>query len=788
MKHPFHVLAVAAALSAAAAVFSCSDSLSDIIADGGVLPDDKDGGTKPATTCKNNWDCKAGEKCEGGKCVAEAGEDAGGAGDVGDVPDTGCQNDAFCKGEGEYCDTNTGVCVKKAGVISVTCGTPPADCGELNFGSVQYGDTIQKDVTVKNVGTETLKVTDVYLESGSSATFSLDPALVKQHDLAPSDGFAITITYQQDDNLPDNGSLIVSSMDLAHPTVRVLLRSEPKGTVQVAVVDASQQPPEVLWPAQGVANWLVDFGTPPVGQKAVKTFTLANLGDPGSVLAISKVEKVSLGPDFTVVAKELGNEKTLPAYLNQGDMIDVEIAYDVKNNNPVMGGVQVTSSDLDADDDPATEDKGVFEVKVNAAVVPPQILVDPLTVDFGHVQVAQPVQKVFKVSNVSPGSVNLAIKSIGLQAGNADFDFAPKQINAIAPQGGFVDVTVTYTPSTTGDDFDRIAIESDDPANPKVEVQLSGRGIDPILDISPKGDVDFGDVPVGNAAQPVDVTVTKVGEGQVRVDSVALTAGTNASYVLSDLPQFPVTLVNDQDNFSFKVQFKPATMGAITGAFEMKTDSPKYATVTKNIKGNGVDCCVAKANATGVCDQQTGLCAYSCKSGYADLDGDLNSAGGTGCECQLDAYQPNNTCAEAKNAGVFVDRNKDQQAIQGNIVPQGADDWFVFFAQDESDPICQDSFHIEVTLDPGGQDYDLMVCKSKTETCPPTDCRWSTKSGTGTESVVTTTADGWEDDCPIFCCGGGDNSGYFYVRVFPKNPNAAPVCGLYTLTLRNGKH
>jgi hypothetical protein len=100
------------------------------------------------------------------------------------------------------------------------------------------------------------------------------------------------------------------------------------------------------------------------------------------------------------------------------------------------------------------------------------IAVAPVTLNFGDVQINTSSSLTTTVSNTGGADCNVTIT----QTGSTDFTAAPLSFT-VAPVGSQV-VSVDYAPGEVGLDEGNLAIASNDPNTPNVDVSLSGNGID----------------------------------------------------------------------------------------------------------------------------------------------------------------------------------------------------------------------------------------------------------------------------------------------------------------------
>ena len=115
------------------------------------------------------------------------------------------------------------------------------------------------------------------------------------------------------------------------------------------------------------------------------------------------------------------------------------------------------------------------------------LLVTPPEWDFGDVLVGEFLETTIRGESVHPTS-SLIITHVYLSPSIADFTiesmFAshghdPPIPGIFAPAGGFVDVTVRFTPSSLGSQWVDLTFESNDHDEPIKAVTLTGRGVIP---------------------------------------------------------------------------------------------------------------------------------------------------------------------------------------------------------------------------------------------------------------------------------------------------------------------
>jgi hypothetical protein len=109
-----------------------------------------------------------------------------------------------------------------------------------------------------------------------------------------------------------------------------------------------------------------------------------------------------------------------------------------------------------------------------------EIQISTTSVDFGVVELGGWADRIVTVGNV--GDYPLMLTSFTLSDGSQFVhDGSPWEI----PAGYETDLTVTFLPGAVGAQAAVLTITSDDPETPSVQVQLTGQGIEPVVDVVP---------------------------------------------------------------------------------------------------------------------------------------------------------------------------------------------------------------------------------------------------------------------------------------------------------------
>jgi hypothetical protein len=236
---------------------------------------------------------------------------------------------------------------------------------------------------------------------------------------------------------------------------------------------------------------------------------------------------------------------------------------------------------FDADENgTATVDMGADEW-----LPPPDIDVSPFTYDFGDIIVGSASDPVDIIISNNGGS-DLTVSDISL-SDDTNYSLAGDTVATIAP-GNNHTVTVTFAPTSTGVFDANLAIISNDPDSPSVDVLLSGQGVpvpEPDISVSPEN-YAFGDVVLG-LSSTVIVTVENVGDADLTVSSIEW-GFSDADYVITSAPDLPTVLPPTVD---IEITFTPSAAGISGATLDITSDDPDEPLVQVQLSGVGVPIC-----------------------------------------------------------------------------------------------------------------------------------------------------------------------------------------------------
>ncbi len=422
----------------------------------------------------------------------------------------------------------------------------------LAFGSVTVGGSASLTVQVQNPGTAPLVVSAIArcTAPATSTEFTWSPAA--PFTVAAGGSTTVTVTYGPTAAGADTGCLAFSSNDTARPTVNL----DVSGTGQAAAA-----------PRIAVAPAALVFGNVTVGSPRAMTFTISNTGT---------------APLTGTVARASGTSTEYaptPASFNvaAGGSQGVTVTYTPTDTTTDNGSIVVTSNDTLS----PTTSVTLSGAGVNAPA--PSIALVPATLSFGSVVLGNSASLTAQVRNA--GTATLSVTSIALCSGSsAEFGWSPAAPLSIAP-GQAATLTVTYQPTAGGTDSGCLAIASNDPASPVVNLGVGGTGVAqavPAVALSPTS-LDFGTVTVGSSASRT-ASIRNTGTGPLSVTGISLCSGSSPEFSWS--PSAPLTVAAGQGT-TLTVTYRPTEAGTDTGCIAVATDDPANPTVDLQVTGAG---------------------------------------------------------------------------------------------------------------------------------------------------------------------------------------------------------
>ncbi|MBL7646019.1 MAG: tandem-95 repeat protein [Candidatus Hydrogenedentes bacterium] len=180
-------------------------------------------------------------------------------------------------------------------------------------------------------------------------------------------------------------------------------------------------------------------------------------------------------------------------------------------------------------DDPETINTAADATQTSVRAVP-VLAIEPeiLTVDFGDQDIddGPTATRIVEITNIATATANLTLGFVGLEGASlSDFTIVSDTDEATLAPGQTRLIAVAFDPRSIGNKRASLRVESDDPDDGALDVNLSGRALDSDIRVTP-GSLDFGKRNLlAGPSNPQSVSIINDGLGDLTLDSVSLACG-----------------------------------------------------------------------------------------------------------------------------------------------------------------------------------------------------------------------------------------------------------------------
>ena len=455
-----------------------------------------------------------------------------------------------------FISASQGIILRKAGFDEI----PVAEVGptSLDFGDVEVGQSVVKQIKIKNTGWGNLEVSSIV---SSDDAFTVDTS---SFVVRPRHEQVVNVTFSPNQDGDYSAELTISTNDTTNSTITVSLT----GTGFV------------LYPDIEVDPLALDFGAVTVGETINKNIVVSNNGD--AVLNVTNIESSNIA--FTVNITSFD--------LNVGEDTTVVVSFSPTEAEGYTGELTITSND-------PNEGTTVVSLAGSGVIYYPDIDVDHTSLDFGTVTVGESAAQMIVVSNI--GDAVLSVTDI--TSSNAAFTVDITAFN-IYP-GETQEVNVTFAPTDMEAYSGDLTITSNDPDEENVVIALSGEGMiyQPVISVSPM-ELDFDTVLVeqsetksfvvsniGNAALNVTDIVSSDDDFTVNISDFTIEPGQSQEVEVTFTPDEPVYYdetisISSDDPVNPEVEVAVTGYGTIdtyTNEIDEENISKIYPNPAKNI-------------------------------------------------------------------------------------------------------------------------------------------------------------------------------------------------------------
>lgn len=211
---------------------------------------------------------------------------------------------------------------------------------------------------------------------------------------------------------------------------------------------------------------------------------------------------------------------------------------------------------------------------------PLDISESPLTVFFGDVLVGLAPTQTITVQNV--GNSDLHLGTIGSPCAPFDRTGGTCTNGRTLATGGSCTIAISFTPQARGVFSSDFAIASDDPDEGTVSVNLSGKGVEPDIAVTPPS-IHFGDVFVGSHVDQI-ITVVNSGDSDLHLGPIG--SPTAPFSKVGGTCEEGLSLGHDE-SCTIELAFTPTTVGSFSSRIDIASNDPDDPLKQVPLIGNG---------------------------------------------------------------------------------------------------------------------------------------------------------------------------------------------------------
>ena len=485
----------------------------------------------------------------------------------------------------------------------------PTDClieldpGELRFGAVAVGDSVERETQVKSAGDDPVLITDVVFAPGASPDFSFsnpeDWGTPKE--LGSGQAEYLIVLYEPTHEEAQFGTVILFTNCMANPIIRIPMTSQVKARPLLTI-----DPP------------LLNFGSSPAGYVSSPKYTQL-LSSGGAPVCISRITMIDdQNGAFSIYEAPEG----LPLCIPPGRFEPVLVKYhplEGIHNPPInlLGNIEVVWKDHNDEDSTSIIDLAGTVTEVQPACLE----IAPLEggtwmgefdfpgpgLKYGYSQIRAENVRQFTISNC--GDQPLEITAMNwtmnmfyifpmLDPNRYFYELVPGAIRLYAiPRGQSVVIDIAFEPTAEGTVYSN-AIELMSNANvwswvtpgtappwgaasyseALVTLFLSGIGARAGLEVLPSK-LNFGLITLECCSRPEQLTIYNIGDLMLKIIGVDIGAGSDLLFEVDGVPQMPFDLggSGNPQSFPVDVRFCPSHEGVHEGRVEITSEDPNLS-------------------------------------------------------------------------------------------------------------------------------------------------------------------------------------------------------------------
>ncbi|EPX56000.1 hypothetical protein D187_008255 [Cystobacter fuscus DSM 2262] len=429
----------------------------------------------------------------------------------------------------------------------------------LDFGAQRAGTNVEDTVTVTNTGSRPITFSSIGTPNATYFQILEQKPAGASVTLQGGGGANSTLSFRVRFKVP------TATEDQVSSSITLTNQDPGYNNYAINLLGSGNKP---ILPANPTLN----FGERRAGTNVEDTVTVTNTGSRPITFSSIGTPNATY---FQILEQQPAGESVT---LEGGGGANSTLSFRVRFNAPTTPGDPISSSIALVNTDPVYKN---YAITLSGRAVKPSIgEVDD--VDFEEAVVGgTPQQRVVTITNSGSGPVTFS--EVFIEGDLTAFSLVPPRERTLpldVPPGP-TRLTVRFSPTFEGSTSARLKLISSDPAVANIEVDLTGVGVRPVLQVARTPFV-FGEQSVGAPGTEQSVTLSNLGSGKLQITNIS-TGG--APFTVS--PSLPFEVTRTGGPGTLTVTFAPTTVESFNRALTFSTNDPDNATVSIELSGAG---------------------------------------------------------------------------------------------------------------------------------------------------------------------------------------------------------
>lgn len=441
---------------------------------------------------------------------------------------------------------------------------------KVDFGAVRVTTLATQDITLRNDGRATARITNVTMTKESPNFFLV--GLEERPTLEAGATHSLKLRYVPSEIGSDTTTITIET-DVDDTPKYTLVVNGSGAASDIEVCSTGIDDKEVCASETDDGTLVIDLGEVRPGSTSTRPLVVKNQGD--ATLNASRIATSSTTSIEYSISPETTSFNVAP---------QKNIRYDV-TYSPFDGGEDEGAIEILSDD---PKNPRVIVI-LRAAGLAPKLCIDPLAIDFGAQDVGSTAKKTLTLTSCGLESVDVT----RLEPFSESDELGEPETFAITDSpstpftmavGEQMELEVTYSPRKFSENEGQInvAYTTGTPTPKRGLIPLRGRGVGCTLIVMPSP-VAFGAVSVGGRASK-SVKVSNAGSGDCVISEIT---PPNAPFEIDEALQVPVTISPGQAT-QLDVFFGPTVNSGATSKVIFTSNDPRR-NVEVPLAGNGID-------------------------------------------------------------------------------------------------------------------------------------------------------------------------------------------------------